>query len=227
MTSTFNIAYQTYYDVIDTVIKDGFSVLEIGGGRHPSIRNRKGLDYTIVDPDNSELTKSPEDIKQINCTIQELEKEVKYDLIISKMVLEHVKDPDSFHKQVLELLKPNGSVIHFFACRNSLPALVNRLLPEAFGDMILKMINNRNLEESPKYEAYYKRTKGHVKSQIEYFLGMGYIIEEYNSFVGHKYFKSIPILGYFEKIYTKSLVYLKLKSISTVALVVLSNSNNE
>ena len=76
MTSTFNIAYQTYYDVIDTVIKDGFSVLEIGGGRHPSIRNRKGLDYTIVDPDISELTKSPEDIKQINCTIQELEKEV-------------------------------------------------------------------------------------------------------------------------------------------------------
>lgn len=222
MTSAFSNAYQSYYDAMNTILKNGFSVLEIGGGRHPSIINRKDLDYTIVDPDNSELTKSPIDIKLINCTIQKLDKRIKYDLIISKMVLEHVEDPDSFHKQVLELLKPNGKAIHFFACRHSLPALVNRLLPEAFGDLILRMLNNRNLDESPKYETYYRHTKGHVKKQIEYFLEMGYAIDEYHSFVGHKYLKNIPMLGFLEKFYSKALVYFKLKRLSTVALVVLS-----
>lgn len=226
MTSPFSCAYQSYYDVINTVLQDGFSVLEIGGGRHPSIIDRKDLDYTIVDPDNGELSRSPIDVKRINSTIQNLDKRIKYDLIISKMVLEHVEDPDSFHKQVFEVLKPNGKAIHFFACRHSLPAIVNRLLPEAFGDMILRMIQNRNLDENPKYEAYYRRTKGHVKNQIEYFLKMGYAIDEYHSFVGHKYLKNIPILGFMEKLYSRALVYFKLKSLSTVALVVLSKPND-
>tara|TARA_R110000737_G_C14594555_1_gene488129 strand:+ start:240 stop:938 length:699 start_codon:yes stop_codon:yes gene_type:complete len=226
-TLSFDIAYDCYYDEFQHYIKPNMEVLEIGGGRHPSIKNRQSLNYTIVDPDSSELIKSPEDIKQINCTIQKLNKEIKYDLIISKMVLEHVEDPDSFHKQILELLKPSGKVIHFFACRHSLPALVNRLLPEAFGDMILRVINNRNLEESPKYEAYYRRTKGHVKNQIEYLLKKGYIINEYHSFVGHKYLQNIPFLGFLEKIYTKTLVYLKLKSLSTVSLIVLSRKKND
>ena len=108
-----------------------------------------------------------------------------------------------------------------------MPVLVNRLLPESFGDSILRILGNRNLDDSPKYEAYYKRTKGHTKDQIEYFKKIGYIIDEYNSFVGHKYLKSIPLLGYLEKLYTKSLVYFKLKRLATVALVVLSKPNDE
>jgi len=223
-TSNFNIAYDSYYQSLQIASKEGHAILEIGGGAHPSIKHRSKFDYTIIDPDEKELAKAPEDVVKKKGTLQSLERDRKYDLIVSKMVLEHVEDPESFHKAVLHLLKPGGIAIHFYACRHSLPALINRLLPESFGDSILRLIGNRNLDDSPKYEAFYKRTKGHTEDQIEYFEKIGYIIEEYYSFVGHKYLKYIPILGFLEKIYTKTLVYLKLKSLATVALIVLSKN---
>ncbi|MFT6336148.1 MAG: SAM-dependent methyltransferase [Saprospiraceae bacterium] len=220
-TSNFNIAYDSYYQSIGKAAKNGDAILEIGGGAHPSIKNRSMFVYSAIDPDEEELAKAPEDIAKRNGTVQSLLEEKEYDLIISKMVLEHVDNPDSFHKAVLGLLKPGGVAIHFFACRHSLPAIVNRLFPESLGDAILGMLKNRDLDDSPKYEAYYRRTLGHTKSQIDYFQDLGYEIESYSSFVGHKYLSSIPLLGAIERGYTNLLTRIEAKNLATVALVVL------
>lgn len=220
-TSPFTEAYDSYYQTVKANTGKLFSVLEIGGGAHPSIKNRENLTYTMVDPDESELNKAPDDILKIKGMVQGIQPNQKYDLIISKMVLEHVEDPDTFHQSVLGLLKPNGTAIHFFAGRHSLPALVNRMLPEFVGDTILKLLKNRNLDESPKYEAYYRRTKGHTKSQIQYFKNLGFEIESYSSFVGHKYLIAIPIFGYLEKVYSNLLAKMNVKQLATVALMVL------
>jgi SAM-dependent methyltransferase len=223
-TKNFKYAYDTYYKECSRNLAANTSVLEIGGGAHPSIQNRKNIIYTIVDPDHSELNKAPDDVIKLEGLVQDLDSAKKYDLIISKMVLEHVSDPDEFHDKVLQLLTPNGKAIHFFAGRHSLPALVNRLLPEFVGDNILKLLKNRDLSDSPKYEAYYKRSKGHTKSQREYFYNLGYEIESYFSFVGHKYLGSIPILGYLEQVYSRLLTNMKFKNLATVALVVLKKN---
>jgi len=227
-TINFKHAYDSYYRMINDKLDSKPSILEIGGGAHPSILNRKNLNYTIVDPDQAELIKAPNDVIKMKGTVQEFKSDIKYDLIISRMVLEHVEDPDSFHASVLDLLKPNGKAIHFFAGRHSLPALVNRILPEFAGDTILKLLKNRDLDQSPKYDAHYRRTKGHTKSQIEYFQDLGYSIESYSSFVGHKYLASLPIIGYLEKQYSKFLVKIDAKQLATVALIVLKkNSRND
>ena len=196
-------------------------VLEIGGGAHPSLVDRTNISYTIVDPDSTELEKSPDDVLKLNLAIEEMNTDKQYDLVLTKMVLEHIEQPEVFHKKIFEILKPTGSAIHFFACRHSIPSFVNRLLPEAFSDALLRLLQNRNTSEHPKYPAFYKKTKGHTKSQLSYFQKMGFQVVTYNSFVGHKYFRSIPVLKQLEEIYTSILVRLRMKSLATVALVVL------
>jgi len=223
-TKNFDVAYDAYYTAINSRLKDEMSILEIGGGAHPSVKDRTRLNYYIVDPDQSELNKAPDDIIKIKGIVQDLSTAMKFDLIISKMVLEHVENPNSFHSHVLNLLNPDGKVIHFFAGRHSIPSLVNRMLPEYIGDSILKLLKNRDLNESPKYIAYYRKTLGHTEKQISYFRNLGYEFESYYSFVGHKYLRSIPILGYLEKVYSKFLTYMNVKKVATVALVILKKN---
>jgi SAM-dependent methyltransferase len=220
-TLSFNKAYDSYYAEIMSIIKPNMQVLEIGGGAHPSIEDRSQITYTIVDPDSKELDKSPDDVIKLNLLLEEMKSEKQYDLIVTKMVLEHVEQPDLFHTKIFEILKPNGKAIHFFACRHSIPTFVNRLLPEVISDGLLRVLQNRNTAEHPKYPAFYKKTKGHTNSQVTYFQNKGFQVLKYNSFVGHKYFKSIPILKHFEAVYTRLLVGLKLKSLATVALIIL------
>lgn len=219
---TFQRAYDSYFKEIGNRKRETQTILKKGSGAHPSIADRKGLQYTILDPDLTELNKAPLDIIKVNKSVQEWNTGQKYDLILSKMVLEHVEDPDSFHRAVYERLKPKGRAIHFFACRHSIPALFNRFLPESLGQLILKLLNNRDTSEHPKYPAFYRRTKGGVRSQIQYFKEMGYTVKEYRSYVGHKYFRRLPIFSQLEQLYSRLLVLLDLKSLATVALVVLS-----
>ena len=221
----FNVAYDSYFSTIKKYAFQNCRVLEIGGGAHPSINERNGLNYHVVDPDQKELSKLPADIIQIGGNVQSMSLNQTFDLIISKMVLEHVPDPDEFHKKVSQLLTPNGRAIHFFACRHSLPAFVNRFLPEKFGEALLKILKNRQLDDSPKYEAYYRRTLGHTKAQLTYFQKMGFGIEVYYSFVGHKYFKNFPLIKLLERAYTSFLSKMEWKRLSTVALVVLKKIN--
>ena len=217
----FSQAYDSYYAAVREQIVSGQRILEVGGGAHPSIVDRAQTEYTIVDPDEPELAKAPSDVVQLKSSVQELDDDKKYDLIISKMVLEHLPDPNSFHESVLRLLTPGGKAIHFFACRNSVPAWVNRFLPEQWGEAILRQLQNRDLANQPKYEAYYQRVGGPTKNQMKYFEQMGYEIVQYTGYVGHSYFKKVPLLFQLEKAYTWVLQVGKVKTLSTVALVIL------
>lgn len=217
----FNEAYDSYYREIDGHIFTGCTILEVGGGQHPSLMKRANVDYTIIDPDEKELTKSPDDIYKVYGLLEDMDEQIKYDLVLSKMVLEHIEYPDHFHQKIHNLLKPGGKAIHFFACRHSIPAFVNRFLPEFLGDKILQLIGNRDLENSPKYPAFYRRVKGNLRSQNDYFTSMDYKINTYHSFVGHKYFARFWGMSFLEKLYTQLLYKLSIKQLSTVALVVL------
>jgi 2-polyprenyl-3-methyl-5-hydroxy-6-metoxy-1,4-benzoquinol methylase len=220
-TLSFEIAYNSYYREIENFLLPGIEILEIGGGRHPSLSNRAEVIYSIVDPDQKELEKAPDDVLKLHGKLEDINLERQYDLILTKMVLEHIEDPEAFHSIIFRILKPTGRVIHFFACRHSLPALFNRILPESAGDFILKLIGNRDLNDSPKYPAYYLKTKGYSNKQVNFFTGLKFNVLKYHSFVGHKYFSKIPGLRFLEKLYTRLLFQLDLRGLSTVALVVL------
>lgn len=216
-------AYGMFQDLVQELAVPGIKILEIGGGARPALKDRSRVEYAVVDPDAQELSKCPADVLQLKGTVQSLPSNEKYDLIISKMVLEHVEDPDSFHQHSLALLKKEGTVLHFFACKNSLPAIANRILPEWLAAKVLRAIGNRNLTEQPKYEAFYRNVGGPSQRQIDYFSAFGYEVLRYNGFVGHRYFRDIIVLASLERIYTNMLYKLKAKSLCTAAIVLLGN----
>lgn len=221
---SFDNSYSDYYSVVKEYALNATHILEIGGGRHPTVTQRTGKSYTVVDPDREELERSPQDVIKVNSKIEDFEPDHKFDLILSKMVLEHVEFPDEFHTSIMKNLNDDGRVIHFFACRYSIPALANRLLPERIGDLILKILKNRNLDNNPKYKAYYKRSLGPVNSQLKYFENLGYKVKVYNGYVGHNYFKSIPFLNTLERVFTLIFSFFKLRQFSTLGLIVLTKA---
>jgi 2-polyprenyl-6-hydroxyphenyl methylase/3-demethylubiquinone-9 3-methyltransferase len=59
------------------------------------------------------------------------------DLIISRSVLEHLKDTDAFARECHRVLKPGGVSIHLLPGRNAPFAVLNRLLPSAISRRLL------------------------------------------------------------------------------------------
>lgn len=217
----FYSSYSDFYNYINNLSLSGSEVLEIGGGAHPSIKDRQEISYTIVDPDTDQTDLAPKDVKIENCRVQSLDSSNKYDIVISKMVLEHIEDPLSFHSSVYELLRPGGRAIHFYACKYSLPSIVNRILPEKLGELILKKIENRELNESPKYPAYYINTQGSRDELKRFYGNMGYTIETINFYLGHTYLKNVPVLNILERFYSYILYKAKLKTMASVSLLIL------
>ena len=216
-----------FYKDIRRYLRKGMRVLEIGGGAFPAVEDRRGIEYYIADPDERELAKAPDDVVKLQCKIQELSLNKKFDLILSKMVLEHVEDPDSFHKKVISLSAENGVIVHYYACHYSIPSIANLLLPEKVGEYILsKILKNRDTHVMPKYPAYYRRTRGHIGSQTKYFRLIGYDIVAFYTYVGHRYFYRFPIIYFFERVYTTLLYKLKAIGLATTAIVILQKKSN-
>lgn len=221
----FNLAYDDFEKAIEKYAVQNIRILEVGGGAFPSIENHAELDYTIIDPDKAELNKSKA-INKIHSKLENWETDQKFDLIVSKMVLEHIPNPFIFHEKILHLLTPKGKVLHLFACRNSLPAVINRFLPESFGDSILRIIKNRNLNEEPKYKAYYLRTNGPTSRDIDFYTKIGFNIEVFNGYVGHNYLHAVPLLRNLENLYSSILSLLKFSKFATVSVILLEKNDH-
>ena len=221
----FNLAYKSYYDRLIAHVMKGDSVLEVGGGSSPSLENMEGIKLTVVDPVIS-TDDTSKNYKVVSSSVEHWVTRDQFNLVCSKMVLEHIEDPTSFHKRIFALLKPGGKAIHFFACRNSLPSLVNRMLPESMGRKILTALKNRNLDAEPKFKAYYKKTKPFSSELKQFYENLGYEIVGYDSFLGHKYFREYLILGALEKLYSKLILKFKLSGLATVALLELQKPIN-
>ena len=216
----FRYAYDDFEKAIAKYAVQNIKILEIGSGASPCVNNHEKLNYTVIDPDKEELNKSNVQNK-IHANLEGWETNQKFDLIVSRMVLEHIPNPTSFHKKVLDLLSENGKAIHLYACRNSIPALFNRFLPESLGDHILRLIKNRNLDEEPKYPAFYRMTNGPIKRDINFYTNLGFQIRFFIGYVGHNYFHAIPVIRFCENLYSSILGILKIKRLSTVSVLIL------
>ena len=120
-------------------------VCDVGGGANPafslSFIEKYELDYTLADIDAQELNKAPDQYNkvEIDFTKQSISNE-DYDLIFTKMVMEHVKDVVSFHTNILRSLRPNGLAFHFFPCLSTLPFIVNHIVPEGLASSLLSEV---------------------------------------------------------------------------------------
>ena len=118
-------------------------ICDIGGGANPVLPLQfiidNQLDCTILDISSAELEKAPIGYKKL---VQDIEAENsvqtnQFDLVVSKMMAEHLRNGKLFHKNIFSMLKPGGVAIHYFPTLYALPFLVNKLIPDRISSFLL------------------------------------------------------------------------------------------
>lgn len=175
-------------------------ICDIGGGANPVINaehiKSKGLDYSILDISESELLKAPSNYNKIMADISspEFSTQRKFDLMISKMLAEHVVDAEQFHKNVYKCLDYDGLALHFFPTLFTLPFFINFITPEYIAKFLLKAFAPRDFYQQNKFPAYYHWCRGPTKKQIKRFTDLGFEVIVYHGYFGHGYYDKIRIL---------------------------------
>ena len=226
MTKPFLHSYSDYLNLIESSIFSGIKICEIGPSGHPSIKSsvikERGLDYSIIDIETTYWDDYNPEVKKYNIDLQtdfDNRLEGQFDLVISQMVLEHIEYPENLHKGIYRLLKKGGSAIHLYANPYSLSAMMNKFLPESIGEFVLDTIKNRNLDKNHKYPAYYRWCFTPSNAAKKEFESIGYKVDNHIAYLGHNYFRSIPIMNMLEELYSWKLSVVGFKLLSTLSLL--------
>src|SRR5687768_2732665 len=111
-------------------------VCDIGGGANPTLPletvRALGLEYTLLDISAEQLAQAPAGYRKIEADITSKDARLPtgFDLVVSMMLAEHVRDGRTFHENVRDMLVSGGVAVHFFPTLYSLPLVANRLFPE-------------------------------------------------------------------------------------------------
>jgi ubiquinone/menaquinone biosynthesis C-methylase UbiE len=202
-------------------------VCDVGAGARPSLPlemvAERELDYVLLDISEVELAKAPDRYAKVRAdiTAADFDAEEQFDLVVTRMVAEHIQRPDAFHANVNRLLVPNGTAFHFFATLYALPFVVNRFLPGAIGDDILTALRPVEARGRPKFRAYYRWCRGPTARQIRRFTRAGFDVEEYVGFFGHSYYGKLGPIQALENSLARLLVSRPVPLLTSFAYVVL------
>jgi SAM-dependent methyltransferase len=196
-------AWQGYESLLWSLIDEHHLkvVCDIGGGAHPVLPYdsicQRGIDYTILDISADELGKAPLGLGKIVADIGEPDLHLprQFDLVLTRMLAEHMRDGRVFHVNVRRALKPGGLAVHFFPTLYSAPFLVNRLATERLSGWLLDLVSPRDRFEYGKFPAFYSWCRGPTRRMRSRFRGLGYDVLVYRGFFGHGYYRGIPIIG--------------------------------
>jgi len=194
-------ASENYKNVIQNIIQTlGLRrVMEIGGGRSPLFSRKEaealGLEYTVNDISEAELSIAPDWTKKacfdaagdIPDGLQG-----KFDLIFSKMVLEHVSSGRRYYENIFRCLRSGGVAMTFYPTMFCMPFVVNRIIPEAASRAILLAMDGyRSDDQRPKFPAYYSwcYSTRHCETKIK---NIGFSSVKIVPFYGHSYYESLP-----------------------------------
>lgn len=174
-------------------------ICDVGGGANPILPlnyiEENQLDYSILDISIEELSKTPDGYRKICMDIvaDNFELEKAFDMVITKMMAEHVKSGISFHKNIYKMLNPGGISIHYFPTLYAIPFLVNKIVPENISSRILDLFSPRDKYQRGKFPAYYDWCFGPIPTMISMLSQIGFEIIEYRGIFGNKYYRRIPV----------------------------------
>ncbi|MGL4462224.1 MAG: class I SAM-dependent methyltransferase, partial [Planctomycetia bacterium] len=154
-----------------------------------------------------------------------------FDLVVSRMVCEHIADPAAFHGNVLKLLAPGGTAVHFFATLYSPPLVVNWLAPDWLTRPVLHWLQPHRRDDgvNGKFPAYYRWCVGPLGFQLRRFERLGYVVDDYTGYFGHSgsatlgpgYYDVVPPLRALHESFTAFLLRHPHPLLTTYAVVVL------
>jgi SAM-dependent methyltransferase len=175
------------------------SLLEVGAGRNPALwklATELGMTYVANDIDPHELRTAGGDMTRIAFDIGGALPDIdRVDLIVSRSVLEHVRNVDRAIENSALLLRPGGFALHFAPTLYSLPFVVNRIMPETLALRVLRVVRPRDESRKPKFPAYYHRCRS-TRRNIDHLNGLcSEAVVDVIPYFGHRYYERIPILG--------------------------------
>jgi SAM-dependent methyltransferase len=206
-------------------------VVDIGGGANPLVPldfvTAHDITYTILDISADELAKAPAGYLTMQADIGagELAGGGDHDLVISKMLAEHIDDAEAFHRNVYGLLRPGGRAIHLFPTLYAPPFVVNRVIPESVSRSVLRRLSGRERVrdgELRKFPAYYHWCRGPIPRQLARLEHIGFEVERYIGYFGSTaYFTRFPRLASADSAVARWLVRHPAPWITTYARVTL------
>jgi SAM-dependent methyltransferase len=179
-------------------------VLEIGGGRDPlfsaSEMSRAKLDFTVNDIDAGELALAPPWYRKAHFDIAgdlgETDARLgHYDIIVSRMVFEHIRDAPRAWANCHRLLARDGVALAFFPTLYAPPYVLNLLMPEFLSAMLLRWFFPRRHDSvQPKFPAHYDHCRGGQAALAPMFNAIGFREHLVVPFWSHGYFRRLPVL---------------------------------
>jgi 2-polyprenyl-3-methyl-5-hydroxy-6-metoxy-1,4-benzoquinol methylase len=202
---------------------------DIGAGAKPTLDVDEiaefGLDCTLLDISADELAKAPDGYQTLVADVTAPNLEVgQFDLVVSKMLAEHVADAECFHRNVFRMLAPGGTAVHFFPTLYYPWFVVNLLVPEALAQRALRLLhpNRTQAGRYAKFPAYYRWCKGPTQQQLQRFTSIGFNIDEYWGGFGTNYLSRVPPLEKAEMSLAQALVRRPVPQLTSFGMVVLS-----
>jgi SAM-dependent methyltransferase len=203
------------------------AVCELGAGANPAIGleevARRRLEYTLVDVSADELAKAPAGYRtrQADLCDPTLDLEERYDFVFSRMLLEHVRDGEQFHRNVRRMLRPGGVAFHFFPTLFSPVFVANRLLKAAWTTHLLDALAPRDPLREKKFAAYYSWCRGPTAGQVLRLESLGYEVLTYRGFFGHNYYARVPVVRAAHRVATRFLLRHPLAHLTSYAYLLL------
>ena len=188
------------------------TVADVGGGAYPLLDSafiqENGIEYSLLDISQTQLDKAPAYCNKIRVDLATPEDQFSgsvgkecFDLVFSHMFLEHVRDPLRVHRNIHTALKPGGIAIHFFASSNNLPLTINRFMPSRVTNIMARISQpGRELNgDLRKFPAYYALCGAPSKALHSKYREIGFDVVRHTGFIGHDYYKRVPVLREIER----------------------------
>ena len=188
--------------------------LEIGGGRDtlftPEEAGRLGLSVTVNDISATELALAPPAFAKVCCDVaakdtMRLVAPGAYDIVYSRMVMEHVRDARQLWANQHAMLAPGGVALAFIPTLHAPPFWLNRLVPEAVSSAIVRrLFPDRHQDgDNPKFPAFYDHCYGDPARVVPMLTEIGFRETLVLPFYGYSYFWRIPGLKQLDAAWTR------------------------
>lgn len=204
---------------------------EIGGGRDPLFdaagAHRHGFDFVVNDIDADELARAPSGLRTARFDIAGdlSEPDVErggYDMMVSRMVFEHVSDVERAWSNIHALLAPGGVALAFFPTLWAPVFALNHALPEKASRAIVHALFPARREggDDPKFPAFYDWCRGNPGQLRPMLARAGFNDVHVQRFWGHGYFDRMPGLKQLDHNFNALAARLGWSLVTTYAYVV-------